>query len=196
VSAPNAALQAKITSPAGFIVQNQNANTTVLLDGRSSMGLPGRPVQQYAWEIRTSPGSIDPAFLVTAFGSQSQVQLPVGGYNVTLKVTDGTGLSSMASQTFVIGAGRSDGLIAVIAQPNSWIPPPPSGKEATITLDAAGTQPSPGNTLTQWVWAVITLPDKAPIANTTGPLASVTLPPGDYQVGLLAIDSAGDNASE
>lgn len=195
VTNPRAALAAKISSPEGFIVQNQNGNTTVLLDGSKSVGLPGRPVQQYAWEVRTSPATIDPAFLVTAFGPQAMVQLPVGSYNVTLRVSDGTGISAVASQIAVIGAGRPDGLIAVIAQPNSWLPAA-SGKDdqASVTLDAAGTQPSPGNTLTQWVWAVITLPDKSPIRNTTGPLATVELPAGEYQVGLLGEWGAGGSA--
>jgi hypothetical protein len=194
ITAPNAALQAKISSPIGFVVQNQNANTSVLFDGRQSVGLPGRPVQQYSWEVRTAPANTDPSFLVTAFGAQAQVALPVGQYNLTLRVSDGTGLSSVASQNFIIGAGRSDGLIAVISQPNSWLPAPGGGSQVTVNLDAAGSQPSPGNKLTQWVWAVITLPDKAPITNTSGPSTSVTLPEGEYQVGLLAIDSSGDNA--
>ena len=144
--------------------------------------------------MRANPPASNPSFLVTAFGAQAQIGLPVGNYNVTLRVSDGTGLSSVASQTFVVGAGRADGLIAVIAQPNPWVPGPAGGGQATVSLDAAGTQPSPGNRLTQWVWAVITLPDKTPITNTTGPVATAALPPGDYQVGLLAIDSAGDNA--
>jgi hypothetical protein len=164
------------------------------LDGRDSVGLPGRPVQQYSWEIRTNPASSAPDFLLTAFGAVAQLSLPVGGYNVTLKVSDGTGLSSTASNTIIIGAGRSDGLIAVIQLPNSYVPAGPAGGMASVPLDAFGTQASPGNRLTQWVWAVISLPDKTPVTNTTGSTAVVSLPGGDYQVGLLAIDSAGDNA--
>ena len=184
VTAPNAALQAKITEPQGFVVQNQNGNTTITLDGRDSVGLPGRPVQQYSWEITVLPRTNNQNFLVTAFGAIAQISLPVGQYNVTLKVSDGTGLSSTASQNLVIGAGRADGqgLIAVISLPNSWVPPPPPGGIATVTLDAAGTQPSPGNQLTQYVWAVISLPDKTPVTNTTGARATVQLPPGEYQV--------------
>lgn len=45
----------------------------MLLDGSASVGLPGRPVQQYSWEIRTAPSSLDPSLLVTAFGQQAQV---------------------------------------------------------------------------------------------------------------------------
>lgn len=106
----------------------------------------------------------------------------MGVYNVTLRVSDGTGLSSIATNTFLIGAGRADGLIAVIALPNSYIPASPGGN-TTVRLDATGTTPSPGNTLTQYVWAVISLPDKQPVANTTAASSSVQLPPGEYQVG-------------
>jgi hypothetical protein len=151
-------------------------------------------VQQYSWEIRTDPATNDPNLLVTAFGSVAQLSLPVGSYNVTLKVSDGTGLTSSASNTIVIGAGRPDGLIAVISLPNSFVPAATDGNMVSVTLDARGTQASPGNKLTQFVWAVISLPDKTPVTNTTGSRAVVSLPPGDYQAGLLAIDSSGDNA--
>jgi hypothetical protein len=196
VQTPSAALQARIASPRGLVVQSQDGNTTVALDAAGSLSLPGRPIQQYAWEVRTSPPALDPALLLTAFGPRASVQLPSGSYNATLRASDGTGLSSSASVNFLVGAGQPDGLIAVIAAPRAWVPPPAglSGGARPIALDALGTAPSPGSTLTQWVWAVISLPEKEALANATGPLASVSLPPGDYQVGLLAIDASGDNA--
>lgn len=114
----------------------------------------------------------------------------MGVYNVTLRVSDGTGLSSIATNTFIIGAGRADGLIAVIALPNSFVPAAPGGN-TTVRLDSEGTAPSPGNTLTQFVWAVISLPDKQPVANTSSASSSVQLPQGEYQVRRGASLGAG-----
>jgi hypothetical protein len=169
----------------------------VPLDGTGSLSLPGRPIQQYAWEVRAAPPALDPGLLLTAFGGRASAELPSGSYNATLRASDGTGLASAASATFVVGAGRADGLYAVIASPGPWVAPPPApGGAAAVTLDAAGSAASPGSVMMQWVWAVISLPEKEALANASGPLVSVSLPPGDYQVGLLAIDASGDNASE
>jgi hypothetical protein len=208
ISAPDAALQARVTSPAAFTAQSMDGNTTVTLDGSASTALPGRPIQLWSWEVRADPLQSNPNFLISAFGAKAQVTLPVGVYNVTLHISDGSGLTSAASRSFVIGAGRADGLIAVISQPGPWVAPPPlppapspspRTKWVPVRLDARGTTPSPGNSMTQYVWAVLRLPDKTPVANASGiaPAGATTvvsLAPGDYQLGLLAIDASGDNA--
>jgi len=93
----------------------------------------------------------------------------------------------------VVAGGTVNGTLAVIAQPLSFVEPSPGGL-TTVLLDAQGSAAKPGTTLTQLVWAVITLPDKQPIANGTGRIAQIRLPLGQFQVGLLVLDSSSANA--
>ncbi|WIA16632.1 hypothetical protein OEZ85_013295 [Tetradesmus obliquus] len=54
--------------------------------------------------------------------------------------------------------------------------------------------PKPGTTIRQYVWAVASMPDRQSVANATGKVAQVRLPPGSYMVGLLVLDSSYGNA--
>lgn len=96
-------------------------------------------------------------------------------------------------QNFVVAGGSPTGTIAVISQPLSYAPASPGGA-TSILLDAQGSSPKPGTSITQYVWAVVRLPSKAAVANATGRLAQVQLPRGTYQLGLLVVDSAAGNA--
>jgi hypothetical protein len=80
-------------------------------------------------------------------------------------------------QNFVVAGGSQNGTIAVITLPLSYVRGSP-GRSTTLTLDAQNSSPKPGTTLTQWVWAVITIPDKTAVTNTTGRITQVRLRPG------------------
>lgn len=84
-------------------------------------------------------------------------------------------------QNFVVAGGSPNGTIAVITLPLSYVRGSP-GQSTTLTLDAQNSSPRPGTTLTQWVWAVITLPDKRAVTNATGRITQVRLRPGVCQV--------------
>jgi hypothetical protein len=96
-------------------------------------------------------------------------------------------------QNFVVAGGSPTGTIAVISQHLSCTAASPGGL-TTLLLDAQNSSPKPGTTITQYVWAVISMPNKQPVANTTGKVAQVRLPPGRYQLGLLVLDSSEGNA--
>lgn len=80
-------------------------------------------------------------------------------------------------QNFVVAGGSQNGTIAVITLPLSYVRGSP-GQTTTLTLDAQNSSPRPGTTLTQWVWAVITIPDKRAVTNSTGRITQVRLRPG------------------
>jgi hypothetical protein len=87
--------------------------------------------------------------------------------------------STLRNQNFVVAGGSQNGTIAVITLPLSYVRGSP-GRSTTLTLDAQNSSPKPGTTLTQWVWAVITIPDKRAVTNTTGRITQVRLRPGEW----------------
>jgi hypothetical protein len=82
-----------------------------------------------------------------------------------------------ATQNFVVAGGSQNGTIAVVTLPLSYVRGSP-GASTTVTLDAQNSSPRPGTSLTQWVWAVITQPDKRAVANATGRITQLRLKPG------------------
>ena len=80
-------------------------------------------------------------------------------------------------QDFVIAGGSPEGTVAVITQPLSYVRGS-TGHTTTLTLDARNSRPRPGTSITQYVWAVITLPDKEAVTNSTGRITQVQLQPG------------------
>jgi hypothetical protein len=132
--------------------------------------------------------------IATRRGKTATVSLPTGQYRVLLTVQDSGGLESTMDKVFVVGTASASGTIAVISQPLSVIPANPApGKNTTIILDAAGSTPSPGATLSQYVWAIIALPDQSVQGSANGRVARAQLRPGQYQVGLLVVDSNAQN---
>jgi hypothetical protein len=83
------------------------------------------------------------------------------------------------AQNFVVAGGSQNGTIAVITLPLSYVRGSP-GQTTTLTLDAQNSSPRPGTTLTQWVWAVITIPDKRAVTNSTGRITQIRLRQGAY----------------
>lgn len=87
---------------------------------------------------------------------------------------------------------------AVISEPAqrrvSFARPPSS--DGTYTLQLRGEQScgAGGAALSSYVWAVIALPDKQLVFNSTGPASSVELKPGTYMVGLLVMDGRSNHA--
>ena len=88
-------------------------------------------------------------------------------------------LGCMSLQNFVVAGGSQNGTIAVITLPLSYVRGSP-GQTTTLTLDAQNSSPKPGTTLTQWVWAVISIPDKRAITNSTGRITQIRLRPGGW----------------
>jgi len=81
-------------------------------------------------------------------------------------------------QNFVVAGGSPNGTIAVITLPLSFVRGSP-GQSTTLTLDAQNSSPRPGTTITQWVWAIITLPERRAVTNATGRITQVRLRPGE-----------------
>lgn len=186
--------QAVITLPPSFVVAAPTGNTTVALDATGSTAAPGRSIASYNWYVTTQTTPRLPIANYTGSTATQSVRVPTGSYIVTLVVLDTSGLNATMTKNFVVGSGNANGTIAVITFPNSFQASNPNGPRSTIVLDAQGSTPALGSTITQYLWAIITLPQKTSAANATGRVTSVSLPNGNYQVGLLVIDSNNGNA--
>lgn len=95
----------------------------------------------------------------------------------------------LLAQNFVVAGGSQNGTIAVITLPLSYVRGSP-GQTTTLTLDAQNSSPRPGTTLTQWVWAVITIPDKRAVTNSTGRITQIRLRQGAHLGVWLGLKSA------
>ena len=188
----NPVVAAVIDSPPSFVSAAARGNTTITLDGSSSTPSPGRSLIGYNWVVSTT--GFPPVQVATRKGVTATVTLAVGQYRVQLKAHDSGGLESNMDKVFVVGTASASGAIAVISQPLSFVQANPAlEKKTTITLDAAGSRPSPGATLTQYIWVIISLTDQEVQGNATGRLTKFQLSPGQYQVGLLVVDSSMQN---
>ncbi|WIA36853.1 hypothetical protein OEZ86_008104 [Tetradesmus obliquus] len=191
-----AIMLAKIASPPPIVMMAAGGgNVSIQLDAAGSSASPGFVIDQYVWTVtnQQAGNSIVLSQQVVRQVSAAFVALPVGSYIVSLVVRDTSGRNASIAQNFVVAGGSPTGTIAVISQPLSYTAASP-GSLTTILLDAQNSSPKPGTTITQYVWAVISMPDRQPVANTTGKVAQVRLPPGSYQLGLLVLDSSAGNA--
>eukprot|EP00775_Hariotina_reticulata_P011235 gene11235-11384_t len=192
----SAVMMARITSPPVIVVTRAGGgNQSIPLDASGSSAGPGRQLQLYVWTV-TNQQAGNMVVLYQQAVRQAVggfVALPVGSYIVSLIVQDNAGRNASITQNFVVAGGTVNGTLAVIAQPLSFVEPSPGGL-TTVLLDAQGSAAKLGATLTQLVWAVITLPGKQPVANGTGRVTQVRLPLGQFQIGLLVLDSSSANA--
>uniref|UniRef100_A0A383WLE3 PKD domain-containing protein n=1 Tax=Tetradesmus obliquus TaxID=3088 RepID=A0A383WLE3_TETOB len=191
-----AVMLAKIASPPPIVMMAAGGgNVSIQLDAAGSSASPGFVIDQYAWTVtnQQAGNSIVLSQQVVRQVSAAFVALPVGSYIVSLVVRDTSGRNASIAQNFVVAGGSPTNTIAVISQPLSYTAASP-GSLTTILLDAQNSSPKPGTTITQYVWAVISMPDRQPVAITTGKVAQVRLPPGSYQLGLLVLDSSAGNA--
>jgi hypothetical protein len=81
---------------------------------------------------------------------------------------------------------------AVISKPLNIVPGEPSASAKglmSVELDGSSSTAQPGATLTTAAWSIIRAADKTNVANANGLVASVLLPPGQYEAGLLVLDS-------
>ncbi|WIA16634.1 hypothetical protein OEZ85_013297 [Tetradesmus obliquus] len=191
-----AVMLAKIASPPPIVMMAAGGgNVSIQLDAAGSSASTGFVIDQYVWTVTNQQAGISIVLSqqVVRQVSAAFVALPVGSYIVSLVVRDTSGRNASIAQNFVVAGGSPTGTIAVISQPLSYTAASPGGL-TTILLDAQNSSPKPGTTITQYVWAVISMPDRQPVANTTGKVAQVRLPPGSYQLGLLVLDSSAGNA--
>ena len=212
---------AHISAPAsGFMEVADGGSVEVQLSASGSKAGPGRTVTSYSWSVIRLP---DNSQVASGSGPAATVSLPGGSYKVTLTVSDSAGGRATASKEVAVGGKGSSGATAVITWPPTVVTTSaaPLAADATgargvnsqesssssssrvngdgttlVALDAAGSTPSrAGSEVQQYVWAVLSMPSKQPVANATGRLATVRLPAGAYQAGLLVLDADGGTAT-
>ncbi|KAF8065479.1 hypothetical protein HT031_003080 [Scenedesmus sp. PABB004] len=190
---PNAVMVAVIKSPAPIVLAAPDGgNKSIPLDATGSTPSPGHLIKRYVWTVTTQQAGGQVVLLnqTAAAPNVAFVSLPVGSYIVSLTIEDTSGRNASIVQNFVVAGGTEGGLIAVITQPQSYVPASPGGW-TTVLLDAQNSSPKPGSTINQYVWAIVdrvnltTDGKPTPVANATGRFA---------QVGLLLLDSANNNA--
>jgi hypothetical protein len=187
-------MAAVIASPPEFVTSAASGNTSISLDATGSTASPGRQIISYAWTITTG-GSGTAVTIATRTGRTGSVSVPVGLYKVRLVVKDSGGLTSDMEKTFAVGR-NVNGLVAVINRPLSYVAPNPNGGVTSVTLDATGSTPPRGATLTQFIWALLRdngAGNRPSVANVTGRTATVQLAEGRYTVGLLVVASDANN---
>lgn len=183
---------AYISSPASFVEQPEAGSLDVQLSAAGSKAGPGRSITNYRWAVYRLP---DNAQLMTQQGPTATASLQVGSYRVYLAVFDSGGGNATTSRDFVVGNRDASGAVAVITWPPALVQAAPAGA-TTVALDGSGSAPSSNtSSITQFIWAVVSMPNKVPVANSTGRLTTVSLPAGYYQVGLLVVDIQGNTAT-
>ncbi|KAF6256391.1 hypothetical protein COO60DRAFT_1702340 [Scenedesmus sp. NREL 46B-D3] len=147
------------------------------LSAAGSKGGPGRNITSYRWVVVRLP---DNARVSAPAGPSATLSVPVGSYRAHLAVFDSGGGNATASKDFVVGSRGPGGA----ATPDHGV------------LDGSGSAPaSSRGTISQYIWAVVSMPNKQPVANATGRLTTINVPAGSYQVGLLVADSDGNTAT-
>jgi hypothetical protein len=184
---------AYISSPGSFVDQADGGSVDVQLSAAGSKGGPGRSIVGYRWAVMRLP---DNARVSTPEGPAATVSVPVGSYSAHLVVFDSGGGNATASRDFVVGSRDASGAAAVITWPPALVQASTGSGLTTIALDGSGSAPAwNGSTISQYIWAVVSMPNKQPVANATGRLTTIVLPAGFYQVGLLVLDSDGNTAT-
>jgi len=180
---------ARIASPGRFVPQPDSGNREVQLTAAGSKAGAGKSITGFTWAVARLP---DGAWVGSADGPSATVALPVGSYKIYLAVFDSAGGNDTTSQELFVGGSNAGGMTAVI----TWPPPvvqaaaAEAGNLTTIALDASGsTGPDDATSIVQYIWAVVSMPGKQPVAVAEGRLAGVKLAPGSYQVGLLVLDA-------
>ncbi|WIA29786.1 hypothetical protein OEZ86_012260 [Tetradesmus obliquus] len=185
---------AYISSPGSFVDQVDGGSLDVQLSAAGSKGGPGRSITSYRWAVLRLP---DNARVSTPEGPSTTVSVPVGSYRAYLVVFDSGGGNATTSKDFVVGSRDPSGASAVITWPPALVQASTEGNGlTTVALDGSGSGPARnGSAISQYIWAVVSMPNKQPVANATGRLTTVSLPAGFYQVGLLVVGSDGNTAT-
>lgn len=185
---------AYISSPGSFVDQVDGGSLDVQLSAAGSKGGPGRSITSYRWAVMRLP---DNARVSTPEGPSATVSVPVGSYRAYLVVFDSGGGNATTSKDFVVGSRDPSGASAVITWPPALVQASTEGNGlTTVALDGSGSGPARnGSAISQYIWAVVSMPNKQPVANATGRLTTVSLPVGFYQVGLLVVDLDGNTAT-
>ncbi|KAI8472685.1 MAG: hypothetical protein J3K34DRAFT_519556 [Monoraphidium minutum] len=195
---PVTATTAVIRSPPDF-VQAEGETTQFLMSGNGTLPAPGRNLTMFAWRVASVP---DGRVVASVAGYAGHLRLPTGKYSIQMVAVDSGRGNDTAAKEFVIGSSSdprnpnwNETAIAAISLPAPAVPQATGSGLTRVALDAAGSSPAGGARLTSVLWAVVALPGRAAAANASGAAAEVWLPPGDYQVGLLISDSAGNTAT-
>jgi hypothetical protein len=102
-------------------------------------------------------------------------------------------LLSSTSDEGAIAAATDDKATtkAIISKPLDVVPAEPSTTSGltSVVLDGSSSTAQTGAIISTAAWSIIKVSDKSNVANATGLVASVLLPPGQYQAGLLVLDS-------
>lgn len=168
------------------------------MSANGTMPAPGRNLTYFAWRVTSAP---DGRVVASVAGYEGYLTLPTGKYSIEMAAADSGGGNSTAVKSFVIGASSDAAWpypteTAVAA---TSLPPPAVAQAAgsgltRVALDAAGSAAAAGAAVQVALWAVVSLPSRAAVANATGMVAEVWLPPGQYQVCGRQVVVAGDPA--
>jgi hypothetical protein len=161
------------------------------MSANGSLPAPGRNLTYFAWRVTSVP---DGRVVASVMGYAGYLKLPTGKYTIDLAVQDSSGGNSTAIKQFVVGTSSNPSnpnpnatAVAAIS-----LPPPSvlaaSGSGLTrVALDSTGSLPAAGTRVANVLWAVVSIPGRTAVANTTGSVGEVWLFPGNYQVSRFSL---------
>jgi len=157
------------------------------MSANGTLPAPGRNITYFLWRVNSVP---DNRTVSSVAGFAGYLKLPVGRYSASLLAIDSRGANSTATRDFVIGSSSNpsnpnanETAVATISLPPPILPQASGSGLTRVVLDASGSAPADGARFSSVLWAVVSLPQRAPVANSTGMVTEVWLVPGDYQVG-------------
>lgn len=174
-----------------FATQTDADGATIRLSAAGSTAAAGRSVSGYDWIILRLP---DQAVMMRWEQSTGSIKLPGGSYAVGLTVKDSAGGNATVVRELRIGSrNTTSGLAAVITWPPSAVAA--AGASTTVALDATGSMAGANKNISTYLWAIVAVPNNTPAGQGEGRLATVSLPRGNYTVGLLVVDSDGNKVT-
>lgn len=167
------------------------------MSANGTLPSPGRNLTFFAWRVTSVP---DSRVVASVAGYAGYLKLPTGKYNIHMIAVDSSGANSTATKDFVVGTSSDPGsprynetTVAVISLPPPLVPQAAGSGLTRVPLDSVGSSPAVGATMSSVLWAVVKLPQRTPVANSTGAVTEVWLPPGEYQVGGGAMRGGVDD---
>ena len=154
---------------------------TVFFSAEESEAIPGRTLVHHRWIFGDGSAAQE------AGANASHAYSAAGTYEVILEVTDDFGSTDTATETVVVSDVA--GLAATFTAS-----PSPATVGTTVTLDASGSTPGAGATITNYRWD---FGDGSALVDTTTPVTSHTYAAaGAFTITLTVTDSNGNTDTE
>jgi outer membrane autotransporter protein len=161
----------------------------VTLDGSASRD-PDGTITLYEWTRRVDAESTQ----LLGTGQTLEVNLPDGGNDITLRVTDNDGNTSVSGVRITVGAPTTAVVPTANAGPDQTLTDTDREPGESVTLNGTGSTDSDG-TIASYAWS------RRVDAQTTeqlgtGATLTIRLPDGNNDVRLLVTDNEGNTATD